>query len=491
MSLRLRAVLVVAAAVALAASVAGLATAATTGPQGRGTMAKQQVTRAAAVSTTFRNPLNAGPDPFLTWYQGNYYLSTTQGDAIRIWKAPSLNQLLAAPATTVWRDTDPSRDQQLWAPEFYLLNGHWYVYYTADDGVDDHHRLYVLESSGTDPLGPYQLKAKLVPPGLDQWAIDPTLLQLGGRLYLGFSSIAAAGHNSLYLAPMSDPWTVSGAAVHLPAAGCSSDTVREAPEFIHHGSTTWLVYSSCDTGKPDYQLWAKSLADGRDPLVASNWVQHNGAVFSRNDSTGVYGPGHNAFFSSPDGTQTWMVYGAKNTANYTYDGRTTRAQQIGFNADGTPNFGAPLAAGATQNLPSGDPGGTQYWINDDGRTSGTGSVAYAGSWSNGAGCGTQCFWSDDHWTGNVGDTATVTFTGTGIALLSVRDTNYGLAAVSIDGGAETTVDLYSANRAGEQVNYLSPKLAAGTHTLRVRNTGQRNAASSGTLIELDRAEVYG
>jgi hypothetical protein len=160
-------------------------------------------------------------------------------------------------------------------------------------------------------------------------------------------------------------------------------------------------------------------------------------------------------------------------------------------ADGSPNFGAPPAAGATQNLPSGDPGSTQYWINDDGRASGTGSVAYGGSWLSGAGCGTQCFWSDDHWTGTAGDTATVTFTGTQIALLSVRDTNYGLAALSVDGGPETTVDLYADNRAGEQVTYLSPRLPAGTHTLRIRNTRQRNAASSGTLIEVDRAEVYG
>ncbi|GAA3516475.1 family 43 glycosylhydrolase [Actinocatenispora rupis] len=491
MSLRLRVALVVAATVAVAAASTGIATATPTGPERRHTMTTRPVHRHAAVSTTFRNPLNPGPDPFMTWYQGYYYLSTTQGDAIRIWKARSLNQLLAAPATTVWTDTDPSRNKQLWAPEFSLVDGHWYVYYTADDGVDDHHRLYVLESSGTDPLGPYHLKAKLVPPGLDQWAIDPSLLRLGGRLYLGFSSIAAAGHNSLYLAPMSDPWTVSGPAVYLPAAGCASDTVREAPEFLHHGSTTYLVYSSCDTGKPDYQLWMKSLSDGKDPMVASNWVQHDGPVFGRNDSTGVYGPGHNGFFTSPDGSQTWIVYGAKNTANYTYEGRTTRAQRITFRADGSPDFGVPLAAGATQALPSGDPGSTQYWINDDNRSSGTGSVTYAGAWSSGSGCGTQCFWGDDHWTGNAGDTATFTFTGTRIALLSVRDTNYGLAAVSVDGGAETTIDLYSANRTGEQLNYLSPALSPGTHTLRVRNTGQRNASSTGTLVEIDRAEVYG
>ncbi|WP_163508845.1 glycoside hydrolase family 43 protein [Fodinicola acaciae] len=447
--------------------------------------------QAAPASTTFRNPLNAGPDPFLTWYQGNYYLSTTQGDAIRIWKAPSLNQLLAAPANTVWRDSDGSRNQQVWAPEFYFLDGHWYVYYTADDGVDANHRIYVVESDGTDPLGPYHFKAKLQPANLDVWAIDPTILQLGGRLYLGFSS-KHSGNNSLYIAPMSNPYTLSGNGVYLPASGCTSDTVREAPEFVHSGGKTWMVYSTCDTGKPDYQLWEKSLNDGLDPLVAGNWVQHSGAVFSRNDSTGVYGPGHHAFFTSPDGAEQWIVYAAKNTSAYTYDGRTTRAQRIGFNADGSPDFGSPLAAGATQNLPAGDPGSQQGWINDDGRTSGDGAIAYAGDgWLSGGGCGVQCFWSDDHWNGTAGATATYSFTGTQIALLSVRDTNYGYAALSIDGGPETTIDLYSSIRMGEQVNYVSPRLAAGSHTLRVRVTGDKDGASSGTLVEIDRAEIYG
>ncbi|WP_279583123.1 glycoside hydrolase family 43 protein [Fodinicola feengrottensis] len=383
-------------------------------------------TEAATISTTFRNPLNPGPDPFMTWYQGNYYLSTTQGDAIRIWKASSLNLLLlAAPAHQVWTDNDASRNQQMWAPEFYLVNGHWYIYYTADNGTDANHRVYVVESSGTDPLGPYHFKAKLQPPNLNQWGIDPTLLQRNGSLYLGFSS-KFNGNNSLYIAPLWNPWTVSGNGVYLPAAGCTTDTVREAPEFVHSGGKTWLVYSTCDTGKPDYQLWEQSLNDGADPLVASNWVQHSGAVFSRNDSAGVYGPGHNAFFTSPDGSQTWMVYGAKNTSAYTYDGRTTRAQKIGFNADGSPNLGSPLAAGATQSLPAGDPGAMQGWINDDGRTSAGGSVAYAGTgWMSGAGCGVQCFFGDDHWDGTAGDTATYSFTGKQIALLSERDTNYG------------------------------------------------------------------
>ncbi len=36
----------------------------------------------------FQNPLNPGPDPYMEFFDGNYYLTTTQGDAIRMWQAP-------------------------------------------------------------------------------------------------------------------------------------------------------------------------------------------------------------------------------------------------------------------------------------------------------------------------------------------------------------------------------------------------------------------
>lgn len=129
--------------------------------------------RAAAAAGTFRNPLNTGPDPFMTHWNGSYYLATTQGDSVRMWRSSSLGTLLAADPVTVWTDSDPSRNRNIWAPEFYRFGDRWYLYYTADDGVDDHHRLYVLESERDDPAGPYHFKAKLTPPNhANDFAID-------------------------------------------------------------------------------------------------------------------------------------------------------------------------------------------------------------------------------------------------------------------------------------------------------------------------------
>ncbi len=447
-----------------------------------------QATTAAA--GTFRNPLNTGPDPFMTHWKGAYHLTTSQNDRIVMWRSPSLSTLLTADPVTVWTDTDASRNKNIWAPEFYRFGDRWYLYYTADDGVDDHHRLYVLESERDDPAGPYHFKAKLAPPHhKDDFSIDAGILQLGGRLYLAYSGINQYQHNGLNIAPMSNPYTVSGDAVAIDAAGGCPE-VREGPEFLHRGGRVWMTYSACDTGKPDYQVWMMSLPQTADPLVPGNWTQHPGPVFSRADDRGVYGPGHHAFFRSPDGTEDWIVYHAKTTSAYTYGNRTTRAQKFTWKPDGSPDFGRPLALGATQDLPSGDPGSGNYWINDDGRSSGPGSLAYGGSWNSGTGCATQCFWSDDHWSDRAGATAVFSFTGSRIALLSVEDVGNGYAAISVDGGPETRVDFHGSLRAGEVLQYLSPKLPPGPHTLRVRVTGERNPQSQAAHVSIDRAEVY-
>ena len=71
----------------------------------------------------------------------------------------------------------------MWAPEFDLLDGpdglRWYFYYTAGTaGTYDNQRSYVLESAGTDPMGPYTFKGQLDDPQNDVWSIDGSVMQL-------------------------------------------------------------------------------------------------------------------------------------------------------------------------------------------------------------------------------------------------------------------------------------------------------------------------
>jgi GH43 family beta-xylosidase len=451
--------------------------------------AAEPVATEAVMAQSFRNPVNGGADPSLFFHNGRYYVATTTGDHIGIWSSPSLANLLVAPEQVVWRDSDPSRNTQMWAPAFRHVGSRWYIYYTASDGVDANHRMYVLESAGDDPLGPYSFKAKIADFG--EYAIDGEPITHNGQQYFVWTGPGRGqgGPAQLYIVRMSNAWTATGARVAITASGGCTE-VREGPTPLYRNGRTFLTYSTCDTGKPDYQLWMKSIANGADPMVAANWVQVPGPSFSRNDSTGVWGPGHHSFFQSPDGTEDWIAYHGKNTSTYTYAFRTTRVQKISWNADGTPNLGSPLAAGATQTLPSGDPGATTSVINDTDVGTGQNQVQYAGTWNSGSGCGNQCFWGNDHWTGIANASATIRFTGTKVALLSVVDVGNGIAAISIDGGPEQRVDYYSSIRVGEQLTYISPALAAGPHTLKVRVTGEKNPASTSTQVSLDRIEVY-
>jgi GH43 family beta-xylosidase len=422
---------------------------------------------------TFRNWLNGGPDPFVVYDAPYYYLATTQGDAVRIWRATSLDRLAVAAPTTVWQDGS----QEVWAPAFYKLDGRWYLYYTSDDGTDANHRIHVVESDGDDPLGPYHDKAQLETSG---WAIDPVILEQATGRYLVWSGAGTEGHNLLYIAPMSDPWTVSGARTYLPAAGGCPE-VREAPSILQHDGRTFLVYSTCDTGKPDYQLWMMSIATADDPTNVAAWTQHDGAILARDDAAGVWGPGSSGFFKSPDGSEDWIVYHAKNTSEYTYDFRTTRAQPITWNA-GLPVIGAPIPTSTTLHVPSGDDGHTAIVMDDN-------VVAFSADWTAYPGCGVQCYGGGDHGSDATGATATFYFGGSQIALYSARDAGNGIAAISIDHGPETMHDFYAPIRQGEEQLFVSDEMPLGPHILEIRVTGEHDSASAGAAISVDRAEI--
>lgn len=292
----------------------------------------------------FTNPINPSADPWMQYYEGQYYLTTTQGNCLRMWKATTLQGLKTAPAVTVWTDDDPSRSHGIWAPEFHLINDRWYLYYTAMAAtrVDTTHRMHVLESAGTDPLGPYQYKGRLFDPDNDFYAIDGSVFQHPGDGAWYFLWAAHPGHR-IRISLMKNPWTLEGPSVEIPASGFGCEEVREGPVLLKRHGKLFLTYSACDTGKPDYKLGMLIAEDTADVMTPDVWKQYPEPVFERNDPAGVFGPGHHGFFQSPDGTQDWIVYHGKTSSKYTYAGRSTRAQKFVWLADGTPYFGKPLS----------------------------------------------------------------------------------------------------------------------------------------------------
>jgi stage II sporulation protein D len=78
-----------------------------------------------------------------------------------------------------------------------------------------------------------------------------------------------------------------------------------------------------------------------------------------------------------------------------------------------------------------------------------------------------------------------TFSGTGVRWIGKRAANYGKAWVSVDGATPKSVDLYSAKSLYQQRLFVSPGLAAGTHTLTIRVAGKKNAKATGYYVDID------
>ena len=97
---------------------------------------------------------------------------------------------------------------------------------------------------------------------------------------------------------------------------------------------------------------------------------------------------------------------------------------------------------------------------------------------------------DNHWSGTKNDYYLVDFNGTQVKVYAARAPNHGKAAISIDGGTETTLDLYNSTRQDQYLIWTSPVLPAGSHTLKVRVTGAKNRKSSGVYVPADRVDIY-
>jgi len=308
----------------------------------------------------FRNPLNQshGSDPFLVRHEGYYYLvATTWGTTLTMKRGRTIQELKDAEVVTIWEDANAQRCCNMWAPELYLVDGpngpRWYHYYTAGDGDDlGTQRLHVLESEGTDPMGPYHYQGQL----MDYWAIDGSVLVVGSSRYLLFSAWSGPTQN-VWLIAMTSPWAVTGNRTLLTAPTYAweqegSDSVNEGPVALYHGGRTFVVYSASQCADPGYKLGLLELT-GTNPLDAGAWVKSASPVFQA--ANGAYGPGHNGFFVSPDGSEDWIVYHATtNPGGSCWTDRTTRVQRFTWNADGTPSFGEPLALDTDIAAPAGE-----------------------------------------------------------------------------------------------------------------------------------------
>jgi GH43 family beta-xylosidase len=134
----------------------------------------------------------------------------------------------------------------------------------------------------------------------------------------------------------------------------SDSAVLEGPAGITSPSgDVWLVYSADSCNTPAYKLGALRLEPDGDPLLPSSWSKLSEPLLETDEADGIYGPGHNGFFKSPDGTQDWIVYHANRAASGSCDAyRQTFIQQVRWDANGTLQLSPPVVPGVEIEEPS-------------------------------------------------------------------------------------------------------------------------------------------
>lgn len=316
------------------------------------------------VARNFYNPImDHGADPWMIRYHGAYYMTMTTGNNVTIRRSKGITDIASGDKKVVWTPSGtPFRD--IWAPELHYFNGHWYIYFAADrNGDNATHRMYVLQSKNANPFSSYRFMGKISSPS-DQWAIDGTVLDLNGHLYFIWSGWAANSPGfpqNLYIAPMSNPWTISGKRVLISTPSYSWENsvapINEGPEVLQHNGKTFVIYSANASWTNQYCLGMLTLK-GDDPLKASSWVKNPKPVFQSTKQ--VFGPGHASFTTSENGKQNWIIYHAARYSGAGWD-RNIRAQPFTWNRDGTPDFGQPVSPETKLPLPSGEvPGKIKY-----------------------------------------------------------------------------------------------------------------------------------
>ena len=317
----------------------------------------------AAPGPSFTNPLVGTPnsaDPSIVYSGGNwYYLATTWSSRIIMRTSSTMAGLKTAPERTVFTLGAGPGCCTMWAPDIQWIDNRWYIYFSAEASPGQgERRTGVLESSGTDPLGPYTYRGILNLEPNNGWAIDGSVVRFNGRVNHFVYSAFRGGEQGLFIAPMSSPIQVSRNGVRISSPTLSWErqggAVNEGPYAVYNAGKTFLTYSASSCQTPDYKLGMLTW-NGGDPMSAGSWAKKSTPIFQRSDANGVYGPGHASFVRSPDGAETWVVYHANSsTSQGCGTTRTTRAQKINWNSDGSPNMGVPVRTGVSIAGPSGD-----------------------------------------------------------------------------------------------------------------------------------------
>jgi GH43 family beta-xylosidase len=307
---------------------------------------------------TLKNPIvEQRADPWVYKHTDGFYYFTAsvpEYDRIEVRRSKTIQGLGDAEPVVAWtKHEDGIMSANIWAPEIHFIDGKWYIYFAAarKDAIFDH-RMYVIENDSQNPLEGNWVEKGQVRTAWESFSLDATTFEHQGNLYYVWAQKdpEIEGNSNLYIAKMTNPWTLTGPQVMITTPEYEWEKigflVNEGAAVLKRNGKIFISYSASATDY-NYCMGLLTADEDSDLLNPQSWKKSPAPVFQTNEENSQYGPGHNSFTVSEDGSQDIMIYHARNYHEIVGDplwdpNRHARAQVFTWNEDGTPNFGTPV-----------------------------------------------------------------------------------------------------------------------------------------------------
>ena len=249
-------------------------------------------------------------DPQILLYEGTYYCyATSRAKGFNVWQSDDLRHW-SAPQQCFNTEENCWGDRKFWAPEVVYHSGKFVMHYTAE--MDAKKTLYLGVATSDSPLGPFT----------DVWgrpffdlgyaAIDGSVLiaQEGNFFYYSRDCsqniIDGVKVSQLYCVRLDDTLTRTVGEHRLvttPEYEWEKKSLgmnhlwNEGPTVIKVGDTYVMNYSANCYATNDYAICIATAQHPMGPWKKA--AEANPVLSCRAD---LFGAGHNAFFSTKDGT---------------------------------------------------------------------------------------------------------------------------------------------------------------------------------------------
>lgn len=279
-------------------------------------------------------------DPFLTVWQGRYYLISNVGGPGTVMNVP----VLSGPAVGQWGpmfDALPTLPSWAspgftWGPDLHRFGSTFVLYFTALVKGSDPTMQCIGAATATSPRGPFTALANPYICQVSQGgSIDPRVFtDDDGSNWLLWKSDQNIGGANTPTKLWSAPLTADGLAFTAPPTVILQPdlawqgTIVESPDMVKVAGTYWLFYSGNWFNSANYAIGAARCTGPTGPCTETSSTP---LVASNTQGTG---PGEESVYNGPTGT--WLLYNPWHSDSPKVDSRPRPVAMIrlGFGSTG-------------------------------------------------------------------------------------------------------------------------------------------------------------